>query len=1141
MNALPSLLMMLSSNWTRGLVGAGILSILVWSFLPLVPALAGTLPRICAILAIFALFAVATYLIEHRRRRRRSTVDRAITARGDDEQDGAAGAAEVAALRTRLRDAIAILHKRGVKRLYDLPWYMLIGPPGAGKTTALTQSGLHFPLSETEPDALRGVGGTRLCDWWFSEEAVLIDTAGRYTTQDSSKAVDKAGWLGFLDLLRRARPRQPLNGVIVVIALPELVEATPAQRDAHARSIRLRIGELYERLKVRLPVYLVVSKMDRLAGFDAFFDDLDSVARTQVWGTTFALEQGQESFVEEFRLLTRRIEDRLIDRLQAERGYDRRAIASGFPLQLASIEQTLADFLSVTFSGSRVDPAPFLRGVYLTSATQTGAPLDRLSGMLARSFGIDQKRAPSLRPAVGRSYFIGRMMRDVILGETPLVSITPRRFRRRKIVRLASLGLVCGVTLTGLGLIWFADTNGRLAIQRKQDAFAEYGRAAAAIPPGLIAADDDLPQVDAVLGQAAALRATQDQTVGRLIGLSTRGKLIDAGRIAYLDALQHLLYPRLLRRLEQQIHDHLEDPDTLYDATRVYLMLGGLGPHDPAIIEQWIEADWAWRFRGALNEALRRQLAVHLAALLAAPLPTRELPLDGGLVEQARTRFAHVTPARRIYDRLRAVHGDIETIGWSPEMALGSASATTFVRLGGEPLSDGIPAFYTGAGFSTIMRDDLPPAARLVADESWVVGRSPDIDTDGPAVGALEREVAQLWADDARQHWDGLLSDLLLRPFRDRRQTEDTLYLLSSPQSPLRDMLTSIVRAIKIAPLAASDPIAPVAEVWNARYRPLYALLGMQAQPPADPVASRNGGSPAVPFDAIVKLIEQLDGELATGNAIPAALPQIALQTADPAQRLLAEAARQPPPIAGWLRQIAQSGNNTLGEVARSSATGEYNKPSGPSLACRNLVQNHYPFDAQASQDASLADFAHVFGPGGVMDGFFQLSVAPYADTGSHPWRAHPAGGVASPFTDKQLVPFEQAARIRDAFFPAGSMPVMYLTLQLSAPTGTTLALGGITVKSGQPSSVIWPGADGLSPAMLQKVAAGKTTVQDQERGPWALFRLLREAPAPAQNGSAHIYDLTADSATSLSVDAGNGRDPFRANLLAGYSCPVVP
>ncbi len=94
----------------------------------------------------------------------------------------------------------------GQRYLYELPWYVIIGAPGSGKTTALLNSGLEFPLAASMGDAaIRGVGGTRNCDWWFTTEAVLIDTAGRYTTQDSEREIDRKAWSGFLDLIKKSR------------------------------------------------------------------------------------------------------------------------------------------------------------------------------------------------------------------------------------------------------------------------------------------------------------------------------------------------------------------------------------------------------------------------------------------------------------------------------------------------------------------------------------------------------------------------------------------------------------------------------------------------------------------------------------------------------------------------------------------------------------------------------------------------------------------------------------------------------------------------------------------------------------------------------------------------------------------------
>lgn len=117
--------------------------------------------------------------------------------------DGIAGAdqpvSDEPVLKERMKDALATLKTASGNKsgfLYDLPWYVIIGPPGAGKTTALVNSGLKFPLARgATPAAIAGVGGTRYCDWWFTEEAVLIDTAGRYTTRTpTARPTRIAGW-----------------------------------------------------------------------------------------------------------------------------------------------------------------------------------------------------------------------------------------------------------------------------------------------------------------------------------------------------------------------------------------------------------------------------------------------------------------------------------------------------------------------------------------------------------------------------------------------------------------------------------------------------------------------------------------------------------------------------------------------------------------------------------------------------------------------------------------------------------------------------------------------------------------------------------------------------------------------------------
>ena len=73
----------------------------------------------------------------------------------------------------------------------DLAWYQFYLAEYDGRFAVA----LDFPLAEHfGQQSLSGIGGTRNCDWWFTDEAVFLDTAGRYLTQDSDATADSAAW-----------------------------------------------------------------------------------------------------------------------------------------------------------------------------------------------------------------------------------------------------------------------------------------------------------------------------------------------------------------------------------------------------------------------------------------------------------------------------------------------------------------------------------------------------------------------------------------------------------------------------------------------------------------------------------------------------------------------------------------------------------------------------------------------------------------------------------------------------------------------------------------------------------------------------------------------------------------------------------
>src|SRR6202044_3902011 len=239
------------------ILGAIVLAAVVWLAGPLV-SIGDAQPfdsAVVRILIILAILLAVGGVIAWRilsRSRAAAKIAEAMTETVAEDSDAPA-------LKQKMEDALAVLKRTGrsnARALYDLPWYLIIGPPGAGKTTALVNSGLKFPLAgENAGMAVQGVGGSRYCDWWFTDEAVLIDTAGRYTTQNSDAKADRRSWLAFLDMLGRNRPRQPINGVIVAISIADVLNLSVKEVAAHADAIRKRLDELHEELKVDFPVY----------------------------------------------------------------------------------------------------------------------------------------------------------------------------------------------------------------------------------------------------------------------------------------------------------------------------------------------------------------------------------------------------------------------------------------------------------------------------------------------------------------------------------------------------------------------------------------------------------------------------------------------------------------------------------------------------------------------------------------------------------------------------------------------------------------------------------------------------------------------------------------------------------------------
>ena len=339
--------------------------------------------------------------------------------------------------------------------IYALPWFVVMGEPGSGKSSLIKASG---PFSSVVTPGQEGP--TRNCDWWFFDKTLILDTSGRYVFQ--AKGSDSAQeWQELLNLLQTNRRKEPVNGVLITVPADSLALKPVDKLKEEAAQLRERVDEMVQRLGVRFPVYLTISKCDLIAGFTEFFEALPDQVKSQALGCVNSDSQNTDAsrfFDRAYRNICERAQRLRLALLNEE---EKTAVIRGmfvFPAELQCLHAPLKAFIDVFFRPSPYRDMPLFRGLFLASARQVGSP----SSPLSRSLGLNYAHLPPT--GTSRDFFLRDIFSVILPNDRALVGHTAVARERSQLTRAAGLIIAVAASLLLCGIFTLSFTNNWLAL-----------------------------------------------------------------------------------------------------------------------------------------------------------------------------------------------------------------------------------------------------------------------------------------------------------------------------------------------------------------------------------------------------------------------------------------------------------------------------------------------------------------------------------------------------------------------------------------------------------------------------------------------------------------------------------------------------
>lgn len=1045
-------------------------------------------------------------------------------------------------------------HLDSRRYLWQLPWYMVIGPAGSGKTTLLRE-GFSSDIIYT-PESVRGAELLLYLTAHVGKKAVIFDINGALCEQPGADVLYRRLWEHALGWLVQKRARQPLNGIILTLDFPDLLTADKNRREHLLQMLRSRLQDVRQHLRCQLPVYVVLTRLDLLHGFAALFQSLDKQGRDAILGVTFTRHAHENddwraelnSFWQDWG---EKMNNAMPD-LMLSQTHNRSSLFS-FARQIQGSRELLVTLLDGLLDGENMDV--MLRGVYLTSSLQRGQMDDIFVQSAARQYQLGNSPLTTW-PLVDTSpYFTRNLFPQVLLAEPNLAGeshtwlINARR-------RLTAFSIIGGIAVLLLIAGWHHYYNDNYAsgvqVLKQANAFM-----AVRPPQGMDNYGNlQLPLLNPVRDATLAYGDWGDRSRLADLGLYQGRRIGPYVEQTYLQLLEQRYLPSLLNGLVNEMNAAPPDSEQKLAILRVIRMLEDKSGRNNQVVKQYMAKRWSEKFHGQRD--IQLQLMSHLDyALEHTDWHAEREQGDGDAISRwvpyvipvasAQKELSKLPVYQRVYQSLKTRALEVLPADLNLRDQVGPSFDRVFTSAYDDKLI--VPQFLTRYGLQSYFVKQRDELVELTAMDSWVLNLTRSVKYSVADRAEIQRQLTEQYLSDYIATWRVGMDNLNIREYESITQLTGALEQIISGDQPLQRALTAL--RDNTQPAVLSEKLSDK-EKEEALSEPDYRLLtrlGHEFAPENSVLAVQKEKENTL--QAVYQQLTDLHRYLlAIENApVPgkSALKAVQLRldqnSSDPIFATRQMAKTLPAPLNRWVGKLADQAWHVVMVEAIHYMEVDWRdtvvKPFNEKLA------DNYPFNPHTQQDASLDEFERFFKPDGVLDTFYQQNLRLFMENDL----SLEDGDNAVIIREDIRQQLKTAQKIRDIFFSQQNGLGAQFAVETVSLSGnkrrSVLNLDGQIVDYSQgrnfTSHLVWPNnmREGNESKLTLIGISGNSPRSISFIGPWAQFRLFESGQLTSvQDGTFSVRFNVDGGAMVYRVHTDTQDNPFAGGLFSQFQLP---